>query len=139
MELASRIPSEMDRAGGQRPRGHKWTPQLAGEQIFLDMLRRERRRTERSGRSFLLVLISGTPSRSAGAEFPVRKIASALSSCTREIDFLGWFEEPDTVGLLVTEFGNASTEMIEQIVDRISTALQKSLSPEVYCRLSLVV
>ena len=139
MELASRIPSKTDHAREQRPRRHNWTPQLAGQQIFLDMLRRERRRTERSGRSFLLVLISGTPSFGATVEFPARKIAAALSSCTREIDFLGWYDEPDTLGLLVTEFGDATTAMIEEIVERVSKALQKSLSPDVYCRLSLTV
>src|ERR1700756_1163559 len=102
MELASRTPSKTDRARGQRPHWHNWTPPVAGQQIFLDMLRRERRRTERTGRSFLLVLISGTPSLGAAVEFSPRKIAAALSSCTREIDFLGWYDEPDTLGLLVT-------------------------------------
>lgn len=139
MELASRIPSSVDTARARRPRLPNWAPELAGQQIFLEMLHREQRRTERSGRSFLLVLISGTSSRGAAVEFPARKIAAALSACTREIDFMGWYDEPDTLGLLVTEFGNATTEMIEQIVERISSALQKSLSPEVYWRLSLVV
>ena len=112
---------------------------LAEQKVFLEMLHRERRRTERSGRPFLLVLISSKACRPKPVDFPTRQAVAALSSCIREIDFLGWYEEPKTLGILITEFVGASPDVIEQIVERISIALQTSVSPEVYCGLSLVV
>jgi lipopolysaccharide/colanic/teichoic acid biosynthesis glycosyltransferase len=115
--------------------GHR----LAGQEMFLEMLHRERRRTERSGRAFLLILVSSTSCRAHHAEFPTPKVAIALSSCIREIDFLGWYKEPNTLGILITEFGETSPHVIESIVGRISIALQESVSSEVYCGLTLVV
>ena len=51
----------------------------------------------------------------------------------------GWYEQPITLGILMTEIAEPSTEVIESVVRKISTALQASVSPEVYCQLTMVV
>jgi lipopolysaccharide/colanic/teichoic acid biosynthesis glycosyltransferase len=114
-------------------------PKLISEEAFSQMLRLEQRRTERSGRSFLLVLISGEDLRANPDDEFVGEIASAISSCIRETDVFGWYEKLTTLGLMMTEIADTSAGVVEAIVRKISIVLQKSLSAEVYCRLALVV
>ncbi len=121
------------------PGSHPSEPQFVSAETFLHTLSRERRRTERSGRSFLLVLISGEELRGGAGELAVRGAIPALSSCIRETDVFGWYEQPITLGILMTEIAEPSTEVIESVVRKISTALQASVSPEVYCQLTMVV
>ena len=54
------------------PGSHPSEPQFVSAETFLHTLSRERRRTERSGRSFLLVLISGEELRGGAGELAVR-------------------------------------------------------------------
>src|SRR5215831_10353394 len=63
------------------------------EAMFIRMLRLERRRTERSGRPFVLVLISGDDSREHFDGTVVDRVASALIRTTRETDILGWYKQ----------------------------------------------
>jgi lipopolysaccharide/colanic/teichoic acid biosynthesis glycosyltransferase len=100
------------------------------EAAFSQMLRLERRRTERSARQFMLVLIS---SKGFHAEFGgtlVHRITTAIALATRETDILGWYEGDLTLGLLMTEIGEASPMAIEVIKRRISTVVQGALRPD---------
>jgi lipopolysaccharide/colanic/teichoic acid biosynthesis glycosyltransferase len=100
------------------------------EAAFTQMLRLERRRTERSAKQFMLVLIS---SKGFHAEFGgtlVHRITTAMALATRETDILGWYEGDLTLGLLMTEIGEASPMAIEVIKRKISTAVQTSLRPD---------
>ncbi len=64
------------------------------EATFVRMLRLERRRTERSGRQFMLVLISCEDFNSDGSLLD--HSVAALSSVTRETDILGWYQTGTT-------------------------------------------
>jgi len=75
------------------------------EKVFHDMIGQEVRRTSRSGRPFLLVLLD--LSVCASAEMTL-KAASVLSCSTREIDAKGWYAQGATLGVLCTEFGSMS-------------------------------
>ncbi len=90
--------------------------EFLSEDRFQQALFRERRRTERSGRSFLLVLISGEELRGAQGELPLREVVTALSSSIRETDLFGWHEHPNTIGVLMTEIAVPSIEGIESVV-----------------------
>ncbi len=109
------------------------------QDAFLQMLRLERRRTERSGRPFILVLISGEDLQGTTSSHWADDVATALSACIRETDVLGWYEQQAFLGLLMTEILDASSGTIEAIVQRISQALQGRVPSEIYCRLTLVV
>ena len=122
-------------AAGIRPS----VSRLISQDLFLQMVRLEQRRTERSGRPFLLMLIRSEDFRHKLGENPHRVVIPAISACIRETDIFGWHEEPNTLGLMMTEIGDASTKIIEAIVNKISIVLQNSLSPEAYCRVALVV
>lgn len=109
------------------------------EIAFVEMLRLERRRTERSGQAFALVLVScdgfDQEQRAAIAEVS----AQALSRCIRETDVLGWYEERRVLGLLMMDIGASPEASIEVIVEKIYKELSQTFGSEVYCRLGLVV
>lgn len=113
--------------------------EIASEAAFMHTLRREVRRTERSGRPFMLALVSGDAF--AGGVRPgfVGDIAAAISSSTRETDCIGWYVQNVTLGILLTEIGDADNAKIELVAQKISRAMQMAVGPEEYRRLRLVV
>ena len=112
---------------------------LVSQELFLQTLRLEQRRTERSGRPFLLILISGEDFQKDADTDREGGVITSISGCIRETDVFGWYEKSNTLGLMMTEIGDASSKVIEAIVHKISDVLQKSLSAEVYCQVTLVV
>src|SRR5258707_15669583 len=93
------------------------------EAAFVQMIRFERRRTERSGKQFMLVLISGEDFHAESGGMLVSSVVSAISSTTRETDVLGWYERDVTLGLLMTEISVADTATINTILQKISVAV----------------
>jgi len=90
-------------------------------EAFQEVIHRETARSLRSGRAFLLVLID-VPRYGLGES----KIASVLSSSTREIDAKGWYAEGAVLGILFTEFGSMRDSIDaagEAIVGRLSGLL----------------
>jgi lipopolysaccharide/colanic/teichoic acid biosynthesis glycosyltransferase len=111
---------------------------LIQEAVFVQMLRVERRRTERSGKQFMLVLISGDDFQTDLGGLLVPNVMAAISSNTRETDVLGWYEQDVTLGLLMTEIGQADAATIDIIIQKISQAVQRAVNSEAYRRLTLV-
>jgi len=86
---------------------------LLSETKFSAVLRRERRRTERSRRPFLLMLaametISPTENGTAFLE----DLASALAASSRETDIIGWHRQDEVLGAIFTELGTAEKNAI---------------------------
>lgn len=106
------------------------------ETTFVKMLRLERRRTERSGRAFMLVLISREDFQSTKGSDLLDRIVSALSGTTRETDLLGWYETGSILGLLMTEIGEPAPNMIETITQKILRTLQDEITDEEFRTLS---
>lgn len=105
--------------------------------LFLEMLRLERRRTERSGRPFMLVLIDGSDiSRVVRADI-FQQVAMSVSCRTRETDVLGWYERGKKLGMLMTEIGYADTRDLDVIAHKITNAIENALAPESFSRLKL--
>jgi lipopolysaccharide/colanic/teichoic acid biosynthesis glycosyltransferase len=111
---------------------------LVQEAAFVQMLRFERRRTERSGKQFMLVLISGDNFQTDLGGTLIQNVVAAISSNTRETDVLGWYERDVTLGLLMTEIGQADPATIDTIIRKISLAVQQAVNSDDYRRLSLV-
>lgn len=108
------------------------------EAAFVRMLRLERRRTERSGRQFMLVLISYENFHAnANVEcILLDHVVAAVSSVTRETDILGWYQDGTILGILMTELGQASSMTVNTITKKISMAVQQTVSPEKFRNLS---
>jgi len=107
---------------------------LISEEAFGEMLRLERRRSERSRKPFLLMLLGIEELvQSLNGEGPqtLRKVFSALSACTRETDISGWNEAGTSVGILFTEVGNAGQPVpVEKIHRKVVGALEAKLAKE---------
>lgn len=96
------------------------------EALFIQMLRLERRRAERSGRCFMLVLIPAEdfPPPLRGAL--LGRVAAEIASCTRETDVLGWYKRDATLGLLMTEIACMDTVTLELLQAKITTAVRRA-------------
>jgi lipopolysaccharide/colanic/teichoic acid biosynthesis glycosyltransferase len=110
---------------------------MLSEQAFAQMLRVERRRTERSGNPFMLVLVTGWDCQSEDCARLVDAMATAVVSCTRETDTLGWYKEYESIGLLLTEVGEADDRTVAIIMQKISDALLNAVGSEEFSRLKL--
>lgn len=107
---------------------HAWTATNAyilDEFHFVRMLRVERNRTERSGKPFMLMLLSSeTLFQESGV---LGDIVGAVASSTRETDTLGWYDTGASLGILFTEIGTTDRGTIEKIVAKVSGALEQKL------------
>src|SRR5277367_2425783 len=73
------------------------------EETFRRMLVIERKRTERSGKPFLLMLLeAGSHQRSEKNGKALDSILRALLSSTRETDVTGWYKDRTIVGTMFT-------------------------------------
>ncbi|HEX2964406.1 MAG TPA: sugar transferase [Syntrophorhabdaceae bacterium] len=80
---------------------------LHSEKYFLDFLRIERKRSERSHRPFMLVVLGLKQfSRSAERKAITKDIARVLSATTRDIDMKGWYKNNDSIGIIFNEIAS---------------------------------
>ena len=98
---------------------------------FQHMLRVERKRTERSRRPFLLLLldISGLMARADHREI-LDRIKTVLTTSLREVDIRGWYEHHKTIGIIFTEMGHIDVNAIERIIHKIYGRLCQGLDAE---------
>jgi len=114
------------------------SPTTADDRIALDgesfqrMLALERKRSERSRKPFLLMLVDlgeRLPSTSNGKA--TDSIVSVLSLATRATDLIGWYKDDSVIGILFTEIViEDRSSVMGTMMTRISTMLGKALSPE---------
>ena len=124
--VAKRIPSNGSR-------------QVLEDQSFHKMIALERKRSERSHKSFLLMLLD------AGDQLPSQpngealgKILAALSLATRETDVTGWYQNNATVGVMFTEIASEDRHsIVGTLLTRISVALKSSLSLDLFNQVSI--
>src|ERR1700730_9182058 len=103
------------------------------------MISLERKRTERSGNPFLLMLLdagSGLPS-DKSLEF-LQKILSALASSTRETDVMGWCRNNSVVGVMFTEITiEDKKSILSAVLSRVNEALRSKMSLEQFGHINI--
>jgi hypothetical protein len=108
--------------------------QACNEEAFRHFLAIERKRSRRSGRPFLLLLVELKKRRRfAGRVDAV--VAAKLFACLwlslRESDVVGWFREGRVAGALLTQHGEAgATNIADLVCDKVRRSLQDSLPSE---------
>jgi lipopolysaccharide/colanic/teichoic acid biosynthesis glycosyltransferase len=115
------------------------TCSVLGEEPFHRMIALERKRTERSGKPFLLMLLD------AGHSLPsdrngrvLGKILSALSLSTRETDVTGWYKEDSIVGVMFTDISAGDRESIlGTMMSRVSETLRNNLSLDKFSQVGI--
>lgn len=102
------------------------------QERFLRWLYLERRRTERSSRRFVLMLLeAGNLLKSRGDEHVLDTVLYTLCRSTRETDVRGWYETGSVIGVIFTEIGSAEGRSVANaLLAKISKALGESLRIE---------
>jgi lipopolysaccharide/colanic/teichoic acid biosynthesis glycosyltransferase len=105
---------------------------VLSEELFLGMISRERKRSERSRRPFVLMLLRmGHSHSSPQNELVLGKILSALSLATRETDVTGWYKSNAIVGVMFTEISvDNGNSILTTMMTRVSHNLRNTLRPE---------
>jgi len=101
---------------------------VVDEHHFVRMLRVERKRTERSGKPFMLMLVEAEEL--FDSPEAMDEVVNALQSSTRETDSLGWYQTGSILGVLFTELGTSDQAVLETIVDKVAGALREQLDIE---------
>lgn len=106
------------------------------ELSFKRMLALERKRADRSKRSFALVTldVSGLKKEGKRLDPVISDMAfSVLSGSLRETDVIGWHTMDSVFGVLLTEFGSHSLEeVVEMIRQKVEKELQSVFDNEIY-------
>ncbi len=100
--------------------------------IFMRMLRLERKRTERSHRRFVLMILeSGGLLKAANHEDNLDKIMRALSQATRDTDLKGWYRRVSAIGVIFTEIADDDeSSVVLALSNKVTGALYDVLSVE---------
>lgn len=99
------------------------------EDAFNSMLYLERRRSERAQKRFVLALIDLHKSFDGNRkEHEFRPIFAALADVTRETDIAGWYLDRKIIGVIGTELGATSNQIVEQkFVSKFREAFEKAI------------
>jgi lipopolysaccharide/colanic/teichoic acid biosynthesis glycosyltransferase len=92
------------------------------EEHFRRMLSRERKRSERSRKHFVLMLIDGKGPKNKKTDALLQQIAVVLGASVRETDLAGWFETGAVFGVIFTEFGECEVSTAVKIIEAKMTA-----------------
>lgn len=113
--------------------------EILNEEAFRRMIAIERKRTERSRKPFLLMLLdTGNHQSSERNKKALDSIVPVLLSSTRETDVIGWYKDWMTVGAIFTGLiVDDKDTILSAILTRMSTALQGKLTVEQFNQVSM--
>ena len=98
------------------------------EQEFRRHLTLERKRSERSRRSFLLMLVRTKHANTRDGKNPLLRAVKPLGGFIRETDIFGWFEADAALGVVFSELGNSALDAaVESIKAKAVSALRRAL------------
>jgi lipopolysaccharide/colanic/teichoic acid biosynthesis glycosyltransferase len=113
--------------------------EVLNEGTFKRMISIERKRTGRSRKPFLLMLLdTGNCQDSKKKKEALDKILAALLASTRETDVTGWYRDRGTVGVLFTELAiDDKHSILGTMLTKVSTVLQDNLTFEQFNQISV--
>jgi exopolysaccharide biosynthesis polyprenyl glycosylphosphotransferase len=112
---------------------------LSDEVTFHRLIALERKRTERSGNKFALMLVStGNSLPSSKGRNVLAAIARALSSATTDTDIIGWYKHSHILGVLFTEIGaDENNAVLTTLLGGVICALRDKLTVEQFSEISI--
>jgi lipopolysaccharide/colanic/teichoic acid biosynthesis glycosyltransferase len=115
-----------------------WESEILPRQLFMKMLCVERKRSERSGRRFVLMLLDPGKSLSVdGTAETFGQILTALRQSTRDTDIIGWYGNETTIGVIFTEVGSEPESVVKVLSTRMTLALQSALNADRFSHIQL--
>lgn len=122
--------------GVSQPQNRLGSNEVLVEEVFRRMISLERKRSERTQRPFVLLLMD------TGHTQPTEEngrilldILSALETATRETDVMGWYEQNSAVGVMFTEITLENNLILSTILARISDVLRHRLTNEQFSQI----
>jgi lipopolysaccharide/colanic/teichoic acid biosynthesis glycosyltransferase len=104
-------------------------PGMLPADLFRRLLWVERKRTERSGRRFVLMLLDTGSLLKAAKGRVMPNLLAAISQATRDTDLKGWYRDDSIVGVIFTEVGNAEDKsVVHSLSSKLTDALYGELS-----------
>jgi lipopolysaccharide/colanic/teichoic acid biosynthesis glycosyltransferase len=105
---------------------------MLNEDGFVSMLYLERRRTERTQKRFVLVLVDVSWLIADGQQGQtLQKIVAGICEITRETDVIGWYVENNVIGIIGTELGDATPKLIrERFLEKLREVFEKGFGTE---------
>jgi len=104
---------------------------VVDEVLFKRLLSLEKRRCERTGVPFALVLVHLEELGGALDRNVVEQMAVALGDAMRETDITGWYQDPSTIGIILTTLNGSDRPTLESvIVERSKAVLSAHLDPK---------
>jgi hypothetical protein len=109
------------------------------EDYFCEMLCQERRKSERSRKPFLLMLINIENIEAADKRIDaITKIVSVLFSVTREIDIKGWYKYQCHIGVVFSEVKEVTGKVKETLFYKIRDNLNNLLDIEIIKKIKIL-
>ena len=122
--------------GASQKQGPVVPEEVLSEENFHRMIMLERKRSERSQRPFVLLLID------TGHGYPgdrqdrvLLNMLSALQGATRETDVTGWYKTGSSVGIMFTEIVLDNNAVLSTILSRIGAVLRDRLDTDQFSRI----
>jgi len=109
------------------------------QEIFMRLLRLERKRTERSNRRFVLMILEpGELLKFGDPEDTLDKILRALSQATRDTDLKGWYRHGSAIGVIFTEIAaDDENSAVRALSAKVTDTLYDALRVEQINQISL--
>jgi len=119
-----------------RPQNSSVSSEVLAEEDFRRMITLERKRSERTQRPFVLLLMDTGRNLLTQKNGRIRlDILSALQAATRETDVMGWYESNSVVGVMFTEITPDNNLILSTILSRIGDVLRGRLTTEQFSQL----
>jgi lipopolysaccharide/colanic/teichoic acid biosynthesis glycosyltransferase len=138
LHVASRPADSMFRSPElSRSQGPAAPGEVLSEETFYRMIALERKRSERSQRPFVLLLIDTGRNQPGDKQGRVLlDMLSALQGATRETDITGWYTTSCVVGVMFTEIVlDNNNAVLSTILSRIGAVVRDRLDSEQFSRI----
>ena len=113
---------------------------LTGESIFNRMLCLERKRSERTGERFGLILLDVQALANNIDTRAIEKVGIALAQATRDTDIPGWYKTYSTIGVILTALNGTSPNTVKPVIlEKVSKALNAQLEPNQVQRIDISI
>ena len=110
--------------------------EVLSEEAFRRMISQERKRSERSQRPFVLLLIDTGRSQPADKQGRVLlDMLAALRGATRETDVTGWYTTNSVMGVVFTEIVLENNTVLSTILSRIGAVLRGRLDTDQFSQI----
>ena len=111
--------------------GHESSDGFFDEPDFKEILRREKKRSQRSMKPLMLMCLDISGTMMPNGTHELFLLLKALATCIRETDVLGWYRQESIIGILFTEIGSVSDTARENLFRRIMAHLVRQAGPSV--------